>query len=325
MRAETCYTLRRKRVWVAGHRGLVGSALMRRLAREDCRLLTATRQEVDLCDPHAVLRWVEKMQPQAVFLAAAKVGGIYANDTFPADFIYQNLMIQANVIHAAWRQDVEKLMVLGSSCIYPKFAPQPIPEDALLSGPLEPTNRAYAIAKIAGIELAQSFRRQYGCDFIAVMPTNLYGPGDNFDFMNSHVVPGMMAKMHQAKQCGEPTIELWGSGTPTRELLHVDDAADGMVFLMTHYSAAEIVNLGTGIEISIRDLATAVARAVGYCGRIVYDPGKPDGTPRKIVDTKRLFGLGWRPKINLNEGLEQTYQSFLEPAAAVRGRTYVHG
>jgi GDP-L-fucose synthase len=312
---STSYKLQTKRVWVAGHRGLVGGALVRRLEREDCEVLTARRDECDLRDPGQVDRWMRTVRPEAVFLAAARVGGIYANDTRPAEFIYDNLMIQTNVIDAARRHGVEKLMFLGSSCIYPRLAPQPIPEAALLTGPLEPTNQWYAVAKIAGIKLCQAYRRQYGCDFISVMPTNLYGPGDNFDLLHSHVAPALMAKAHQAKLDNAPALKVWGSGRPKRELLYVDDAADGMVFLMKNYSGEEIVNLGTGEEASIAELTALICDVVGYTGAIEYDASKPDGTPRKVVDVSTLQTMGWRPQVGLKEGLARTYRWYVEHLA----------
>jgi len=310
------YALRGKRVWVAGHNGLVGSALVRRLASEDCEIITAPRGEFDLRDPAKVDRWMRESHPRAVFLAAARVGGIHANNTRPAEFIYDNLMIQTNVLEAARRYGVEKLMFLGSSCIYPRMAPQPIPESALLSGPLEPTNQWYAVAKIAGIKLAQAYRRQYGCDFISVMPTNLYGPSDNFDLTSSHVVPALIAKAHRAKIEGAESLEIWGTGQPMRELLYVDDAADGMVFIMRHYSDEEIINIGVGQDLTITGLAEAVCRATGFSGNIRFDTSKPDGTPRKLVDVSRLTALGWRPKVSLEEGLKRTYRWYLERHAA---------
>lgn len=306
------YALRNKRVWVAGHRGLVGSALVRRLAREDCEVLTVGRDRCDLRRPGDVERWMRDARPQAVFMAAARVGGIYANDSRPADFIYDNLMIEANVIEAAHRHGVEKLMFLGSSCIYPRLAPQPIPEAALLTGALEPTNQWYAVAKIAGIKLCQAYRRQHGCDFVSVMPTNLYGPGDNFDLLGSHVVPGLIARSHAAKQEGARSLAVWGTGRPLRELLYIDDAADGMVFLMQQYSEEEIINLGTGQEITTAALAQLICRIVGFTGRIDFDPAKPDGTPRKLIDISRLQHLGWRAGTTLEDGLARTYRWYLD-------------
>jgi GDP-L-fucose synthase len=302
------YTLRNKRVWVAGDRGLVGSALIRRLQREGCELVTAPRESVDLRRPDQVERWMAETKPQAVFLAAARVGGIYANDTRPAEFIYDNLMIQSNVVEASRRAGVEKLMLLGSSCIYPRLAPQPIPEAALLTGPLEPTNQWYAVAKIAGIKLGQAYRRQYGCDFISVMPTNLYGPGDNFDLMQSHVVPALMVKAHAAMRARAPAIEVWGTGAVRREFLYVDDAADGMVFLMQNYSDEAIVNLGPGSDVPIVDLVDLICKIVGYKGGVQFDASRPDGVPRKMVDTAFAASLGWRARTPLREGLAATYR-----------------
>ena len=306
------YTLRNKKVWVAGHRGLVGSALVRRLQNEGCELVTAPRDSVDLRRPDQVERWMSDVRPQAVFLAAARVGGIYANDTRPAEFIYDNLMIQTNVVETCRKVGVEKLLLLGSSCIYPRLAPQPIPESALLTGPLEPTNQWYAVAKIAGIKLGQAYRRQYGCDYISCMPCNLYGIGDNFDLMQSHVIPALMVKAHRAKLARAPTMEVWGTGSVRREFLFADDAADGMVFLMQHYSDEGIVNLGPGSDIPIRDLVTMVCRAVGYPGGIRFDSQRPDGVPRKTVDTTLAASLGWRASTPLRDGLAITYRWFIE-------------
>ena len=290
--AETLYDLTGKRVFVCGHAGMVGSALVRRLGREDCTILTATRRELDLKDQAAVYRWMAQNRPQAVFLAAAKVGGILANATYPADFLYDNLMIEANVISAAHRCGVEKLLFLGSSCIYPKLAPQPIAEDALLTGPLEPTNEWYAIAKIAGIKLCQAYRQQHDADFISAMPTNLYGPGDNFDLASSHVLPALIRKAHEAKTAGAPDITLWGTGTPRREFLHVDDCAEALVFLMQRYSGHEHINIGSGGDLTIRELAETICDIVGYRGSIVLDTTKPDGTPRKLMDSGQDHGDG---------------------------------
>jgi GDP-L-fucose synthase len=311
-RPARVYPLAGKRVWVAGHRGMVGSALVRRLEREGCEILTATRQECDLARQEQVERWMSAARPQAVLVAAAKVGGILANDTWPADFLYDNLMIEANVIHTAWKVGVEKLLFLGSSCIYPKHAPQPMSEDSLLTGPLEPTNEWYAIAKIAGIKLCQAYRRQHGCDFISAMPTNLYGPGDNFDLMSSHVVPALIAKMHDAKQSGAEEVEIWGTGTPRREFLHVDDLADACVHLLQVYSGQEHVNVGCGEDLTIAELAETVRRVVGFAGRLRYNSERPDGTPRKLLDTSRLNALGWRPRIALADGLAEAYRWYLE-------------
>jgi GDP-L-fucose synthase len=323
-KAKSEYVLAGKRVWVAGHRGLVGSALVRRLEREDCEVLTVSRSKCDLRDPAQVDRWMGEARVDAIFLAAAQVGGILANDTRPVAFLYDNMLIQNTVIEAARKFGVEKLMFLGSSCIYPRLAPQPIPESALLTGPLEPTNQWYALAKIAGIKLCQAYRRQYGCDFFSVMPTNLYGPSDNFDLLSSHVVPGLMAKVHQAKESGAREIEVWGTGKPQREFLHVDDAADGMVYLMQHYSDDDIVNLGTGNEITIADLASLMCRVVGFRGGVRFDTSKPDGTPRKVLDLTRLHALGWRAHISLTDGLQRTYRWYLEQGQTSREQTLVH-
>lgn len=305
------FSLAGKRVWVAGHRGMVGSALVRRLADENCEVLTAGRDTLDLLDQAAVRAWTARERPDAVFLAAAKVGGILANDSFPADFLYQNLVIETNIVDAAHRADVAKLCFLGSSCIYPKFTEQPIVEEALLTGPLEPTNEWYAIAKIAGIKLAQSYRRQYGADYISAMPTNLYGPGDNFDLNSSHVLPALIRKAHEAKTSGAKTMTLWGSGTPMREFLHVDDCADACVFLMKRYSDAGHINVGSGTDIAIIDLARLVCQVVGADVEIELDTGKPDGTPRKLMSNAKLAGMGWSPRIALRDGIASTYDWFL--------------
>ena len=300
-----------KKVWVAGHRGMVGSAVVRRLAAEPCHVVTAGRDTLDLRDQRAVFAWLEAERPDLAIIAAARVGGIHANDTFPAEFLYDNLVIEANVIEGARRAGVTKLLFLGSSCIYPKLAPQPIPEEALLTGPLEPTNEWYAIAKIAGIKLGQAYRRQYGMDCISAMPTNLYGPGDNYHLANSHVVPALIRKAHEAELAGAEQIEVWGSGSPLREFLHVDDLADAVVFLARSYSQDEHINVGSGMEVTIRDLAEMVCRVVGFRGRLVWDASKPDGTPRKLMDSSRLAALGWTAKIGLEEGLRRTYANFL--------------
>ncbi|RIV83034.1 GDP-L-fucose synthase [Aurantiacibacter zhengii] len=305
------YDLSGKRVYVAGHRGMVGSAIVRRLADEGCEVLTADRS-VDLREQFAVRDWYTANRPDAVVVAAAKVGGILANDTYPADFLYDNLMIEANLIEAAYRNGVEKLLFLGSSCIYPKMAPQPIPEDALLTGPLEPTNEWYAVAKIAGIKLCQAYRRQHGCDYISAMPTNLYGPGDNFDLDSSHVLPALIRKAHEAKEAGVASIEIWGTGSPCREFLHVDDLADGCVFLLKGYSGDEHVNLGSGTDIRIIDLAHLVCEVVGFDGAITKDTSKPDGTPRKLMSGDKIAAMGWQPRIGLREGIKDAYRAFLE-------------
>jgi GDP-L-fucose synthase len=296
------------KIFVAGHRGLAGSAILRRLqAGGYTRILTRTRSELDLTNQARVEEFYASERPQYVFLAAAKVGGILANSTLPAEFIRTNLLIQTHVIDAAWRHGVHKLQFLGSSCIYPKFSRQPITEDQLLSAPLEPTNEAYAVAKIAGIRMCQAYRQQYGFRAICLMPTNLYGPGDNFDPQNSHVLAALLRRFHDANQNGEPAVTVWGSGQPRREFLHVDDLADAAVFLMEHYDSAEIINVGTGKDIPIAELAGLIREVVSYQGEIVFDRSKPDGTPRKLLDVSRLEALGWRPRIGLREGIEQTY------------------
>jgi len=313
------YRLCGKRVWVAGHRGLVGSALVRRLAGEAVELLTVGRERLDLRRQREVEEWMRHERPQAVFVAAAMVGGIQANDSRPASFLYDNLMIEANVVHAAKLAGVEKLLLLGSTCIYPKRAPQPIPEEALLTGPLEPTNQWYAVAKIAGIKLVEAYRRQYGCDFVSAQPTNLYGPGDNFDLATSHVLPALMRKAHEAKAGRAQSMTVWGSGAALREFLHVDDLADALVFLMENYSGGGPVNVGSGIEISIRNLARKIRRVVGFDGDLCFDAGKPDGTPRKLADSSKLHAMGWRHRIGLDEGLASTYAWFLQSLAERQG------
>jgi GDP-L-fucose synthase len=305
------FSLSGRRVLVAGHRGMVGSALVRRLAREDCEVLTAGREEVDLRRQAPTEDWLSARRPDAVIVAAATVGGILANSTRPAEFLYDNLAIVANVVEASRRAQVAKLLFLGSSCIYPKLAPQPLAEDSLLTGPLEPTNEWYAIAKIAGIKLCQAYRSQHGCDFISAMPTNLYGPGDNFDLASSHVVPALMRKIDQAKQSGSETVEIWGSGTPRREFLYVDDLADACVFLIQHYNGYDHVNIGVGQDLTIRQLAETIAGVVGYHGGFVYDRSKPDGTPQKLLDVGRLTALGWQATTSLEDGLRQSYDWYL--------------
>ena len=295
------------KVFVAGHKGLVGSAIVRRLQADGIEAVVAGRDELDLRNESEVDAWFAANDVDQVYLAAAKVGGIHANDTYPAEFLHNNLVIQTNVIHAAWKHGVKKLLFLGSSCIYPKLAPQPMPEDSLLTGPLEPTNEWYAIAKIAGIKMCQAYRKQYGFDAISVMPTNLYGPGDNFDLENSHVLPALIRKFHEAKLSGAESVEVWGSGTPRREFLHVDDLADACVFLMQNYSSPDIVNVGWGKDISIAELADLISGVVGFQGRLEFDPSKPDGTPRKLLDTSRLSALGWQPSIALDAGIASTY------------------
>ena len=314
--AERIYSLKGKRVYVAGHRGMVGSALVRRLAHEDCEIVTATRQDADLVRQSEAEALLARLKPDAVFIPAAKVGGILANDTYPADFLYENLMIAANLIHAAHIAGVEKLLFLGSSCIYPKLAAQPITEDALLTGPLEPTNEWYAIAKIAGIKMCQAYRKQYGRDFISAMPTNLYGPGDNYNLQTSHVIPALIRKAHEAKAAGAASMTIWGTGSPMREFLHADDCADALVHLMQVHSDPDHVNVGSGEDLTIEALARLVMEVVGFEGALEKDLTKPDGTPRKLMSADRLRALGWSPKIGLREGLEDAYSWFLHHQAA---------
>lgn len=307
-----------KKVYVAGHRGLVGAAIVRALTRLGVNVLTRTHAQLDLTDQAAVRAFFETEQPAAVFLAAAKVGGIRANDTYPADFIRDNLLIQTLVIDAARNAGVEKLVFLGSSCIYPRLATQPIGEDQLLTGPLEPTNQWYAIAKIAGIKMCQAYRRQYGFSAISLMPTNLYGPGDNYTPVNSHVIPGLMRRFHEARLAGSDSVVVWGTGKALREFMHVDDMADAALACFDHYDEDEIVNIGSGQEVTISELAALVAQVTGFTGRIVFDPSKPDGTPRKALDSSRLAALGWRPKYSLLEGLTQSYQWFCDHIDSAR-------
>jgi GDP-L-fucose synthase len=308
--ARTSFELKGKTVFVAGHGGMVGGALVRRLAQENVELLTVTRSEVDLRDQAALSGWFAKARPQAVFLAAAKVGGMVANNTLRGEFLYDNLIIAANVIHAAHVNGAEKLMFLGSSCIYPKLAPQPLRQDSMLTGPLEPTNEPYAIAKIAGIKMVEAYRSQFGCDFINVMPTNLYGRGDNYHPEYSHVVAALIRRFHEAKS-GAPNVAVWGTGTPRREFLYVDDLADACIHLMKTYSSDELVNIGTGEDITIAEFARVVAATTGYTGEISFDTSKPDGTPRKLLDVSRLAQLGWRPRTSLEDGIKLAYQAHL--------------
>lgn len=308
-------SLARKRVWVAGHRGMVGSALVRRLASENCEILTVDRAALDLRRHEDVDAYVAREKPDVVILAAAKVGGILANDTYPADFLMDNLLVETSVVSACHRRGVGKLVVLGSSCIYPREAPQPMGEDALLAGPLEPTNQWYAIAKIAGVKLCQAFRRQHGCDFIAAMPTNLYGPNDNYDLRTSHVLPALIARAHAAKRTGAREFVVWGTGAPLREFMHVDDCADAIVFLTKRYSGEQHVNVGTGEEVSIRRLAELVLEAAGLDAALVFDATKPDGAPRKLMDSSHLLAMGWTPRIALREGIAQTWAAYCRSVA----------
>ncbi|WP_083386618.1 GDP-L-fucose synthase [Magnetospirillum fulvum] len=317
--SDKAFDLSGKRIWVAGHRGMVGGAVVRHLEKMGgCTVLTAGRDVVDLTRQAAVEDWMERHRPDAVVVAAARVGGIKANDTRPAEFIYENLAIETNIIHAAHRTGVAKLLFLGSSCIYPGDIAQPMREDALLTAPLEPTNQWYAIAKIAGIKMCQAYRRQYGCDYISAMPTNLYGPGDNFDLEASHVLPALLRKIHTAKTEGRQEVVIWGSGKPMREFMYVEDLADALVYLLQHYSGEDHVNVGVGSDVSIRELADIIAEVVGYQGRFVYDSTMPDGTPRKLMDSTRLSELGWRSRTPLREGVGKTYEWFLANGANLR-------
>ena len=309
------YPLEGKKVWVAGHRGMVGGAVARRLESEGCDLLLAGRDVVDLCDQSAVQTWMTDNQPDCIVVAAAKVGGIHANNVAPVDFLQDNLVIQNNILAAAHENDVERLLFLGSSCIYPKFADQPIREDSLLTGALEPTNEWYAIAKIAGIKLCQAYRKQYGRDWISAMPTNLYGPGDNYDVETSHVLPALLRKFHEAKVSGAKEVVLWGSGSPLREFLHCDDLADALVFLLKHYSEYEHINVGSSSEVTIKGLAETIAKVVGYEAELVFDASKPDGTPRKLMDSSRLHELGWNNVRSLEDGIASTYEHWLASQA----------
>lgn len=314
---EVIFPLDGRRVLVAGHKGMAGSSIVRRLERENCEIVTADRENADLRRQAEVEELLASLKPDAIFLAAAKVGGIHANNTRPAEFLYENLAIETNVIHTAWRLGVKKLLFLGSSCIYPRQAPQPMKEEALLTGPLEPTNEAYAIAKIAGIKLCQAYRRQYGCDFISAMPTNLYGPGDRYDLVHGHVVAALIMKVHAAKAAGARSIELWGTGTPRREFLFTEDLADGLVFMMKHYSGEGHLNLGTGVDMTIRELAEAIAKAAGWSGEFTYDRSKPDGMPRKVMDVSRLEALGWTARTPFEDGIKAAYDWYA--ARAGRG------
>ena len=305
------YDLTGKRIWVAGHRGMVGGAVVRRLASERCEAITAGREVVDLVNQKAVHDWMAATKPDAIVLAAAKVGGIHANATYPVDFLYENLMIEANILHAAHEADVERLLFLGSSCIYPKFADQPIQEASLLTGALEPTNEWYAIAKIAGLKLVQAYRKQHGRDWISAMPTNLYGPGDTYDLATSHVLPALLRKFHEAKERGDKAVVVWGTGAPLREFLHCDDLADALVFLLRNYSGKDHINVGSGVEVTIKELAETIAEVVGYDAGQTWDTTKPDGTPRKLMDSSRLHALGWNNARDLKEGIAQTYADWI--------------
>jgi GDP-L-fucose synthase len=317
------FALHGKKVFVAGHKGMVGSAIVRRLADLDCQILTLDRKQVDLTSQVGVHDWMMEHRPEAVFLAAAKVGGIKANNDYPAEFLYENLAIELAVIHAAYKAQVRKLMFLGSSCIYPRMAPQPITEDALLTGPLEPTNEWYAIAKIAGLKLCEAYRKQYGVDFISAMPTNLYGPGDNYDLEKSHVVPALIRKAHEAKLSGSNSFPIWGEGKVMREFMHVDDMADACLFLMENYSSAQHVNVGTGSDVTIYELAQMVCDVVGFTGDIKTDPGQPEGTPRKLMDSSKLTDMGWRPRFDLQSGLKHAYESFVSQVETGQARLTV--
>lgn len=314
--ADPQFDLRGQRVWVSGHRGMVGSALLRRLATEPVAdVLTAGRDQLDLTDQAAVNQWVSDTKPDVAIIAAAKVGGIVANDSAPADFLYENLMIASHSIHAAYQAGVKKLLFLGSSCIYPKHAEQPIREDSLLTGPLEPTNQWYAIAKIAGVKLCQAYRAQHGCDFISAMPTNLYGPGDNYDLQTSHVIPALIRKAEAARLAGDESMEIWGTGSARREFMHVDDLADAAIFVLKHYSDADPINIGAGDDVTILELTQAVMDAVGFRGEITHDRTKPDGTPRKLMDGSKLSKMGWAASIPLNVGLARTVETFRQEVA----------
>ncbi len=314
--SDAYFPLAGRRVWVAGHRGMVGSAIVRRLAQTGVEILTATHAELDLTRQAAVEAWLDRNRPEAVFMAAATVGGILANDSRPAEFIYDNLAIETNVIHGAWKAGVKKFLLLGSSCIYPRMAPQPIAEDSLLTGPLEPTNQWYAIAKIAGLKMCEAYRRQYGADFISAMPCNIYGPGDNFDLASGHVIGALMVKIHHAALSRAPSVEVWGTGTPRREFLYVDDLADALVFLMERYSQGETINVGVGSDVTIAELAHTIAEVVGYRGSFAFNPERPDGTPRKLMAVGRLAALGWRAQTPLKQGLAQAYEWYRTHVAA---------
>lgn len=316
------YDLSGKRVWVAGHRGMVGGAVVRRLASERCEVITIGREVVDLTRQAEVEDWIAETKPDAIVMAAAKVGGILANDTRPVEFLAENLAIQTNIATAAHKAEVERFLFLGSSCIYPKMAPQPMTEDSLLTGPLEPTNEWYAIAKIAGIKLCQAYRRQYGRDWISAMPTNLYGPGDNYDLQSSHVLPALLRKFHEAKKNSLPEVTVWGTGTPLREFLHCDDLADALVFLLKNYSGYDHVNVGSGVEVSIRELAETIAEVVGYEAKLIFDASKPDGSPRKLMDSSRLHAMGWKNVRSLKDGIADAYKHWPENDGPIASKRF---
>ena len=312
MNKKRTISLKKKKVWVAGHRGMVGSSIARRLVSEGCQVLVCDRRDIDLRKQSAVEEWMKKHQPEFIFLAAATVGGIVANSTRPAEFIYDNTIIASNIIHTSWKQNVKKLLFLASSCIYPRLANQPIKEDSLLSGYLEPTNEWYAVAKIAGLKMCEAYRKQYGCDFISAMPPNLYGPNDNFDIQSSHVIPGLIAKIHEAKLRKKSKAEIWGTGKPRREFMFVDDLADSLVFLMKNFSDSQHINVGVGKDVSIKELVTIISSVIGFSGKFKYLSKYPDGVPQKLLDIKRINKLGWRAKTSLLEGLSETYKWYLD-------------
>ena len=318
MSTQTSFSIHGKKIWVAGHNGMVGKAICRKLSQIPCEVLTTTRKELDLRNQRSVFDWMQQNKPDVIFLAAAKVGGIHANSTYPAEFIYENLVLETNIIHAAYENDVEKLVFLGSSCIYPRETTQPITEKALLTSPLEETNQWYALAKIAGVKLCQAYRKQYGCNFISVMPTNLYGPGDNFHPENSHVPAALLDRFHKAKQENSPEVIIWGTGAPLREFLYVDDLADACIHLCENYSGETAINVGTGVDHTIKSFAELIAKTTGYQGELKFDTSRPDGTPRKVLDVSLLEGLGWTARTSLEEGLPLYYNWYLKNIDALR-------